>query len=181
MAGTAGRAGKRTNLGRLIVLFALILAALAGQAFAGRKGAEVEVELLDGRRISGELIAVRSGRIIVKSVIADSSIAIAEIDAITVLRDPSGWGYFETLTTLAGGALGYGAATAYARWSYKERDRIPVFAPILGLAGGCILGGMLGRSIEGKDRVFVIGGRSPDEVDKIVAKLRGKARVRDAR
>ena len=162
-------------------MFALFLAALAGQAFAGRKGAEVKVELLDGGRINGELIAIRSGRIIVKSVIADSSIAIAEIDAITVLKDPSGSGCFETLTILAGGALGYGASKAYMRWSYKERDSIPIFAPILGFAGGCLLGGMLGRSIEGKDQVFVIGGRSPDEVDKIVAKLRGKARVRDAR
>jgi hypothetical protein len=172
----------RSQKRRLLSLVAGLIVLLAlwpGEALAGRRGIEVKIRLLDGGRVNGELIAVRTDTIIVKSAIIESTVAVAEIESIALPEDVGGTMIVKTLSIAAGIALGYVASNAYARRYSDEYDGIPFWAWPVGISGGALLGNAAGGWISKEgDKLYPIKGQSPETVARIMAKLKRKARLR---
>jgi hypothetical protein len=173
--------GRKGRLTGLFVGAAVCLALWPSPAWAGRRGADVKITLLDGGRINGELVAVFTDKIVVVSAIRESTVAVADIDAIAVAGNAAGWGVSRQLGALAGMALGFVAAGAYSRWYYDKYDGIPIWSYPAGIAGGAWLGSAAGGWISNKgdrDKLYPIKGRSPEAVARVMAKLKRKARLR---
>lgn len=175
---------RKRRLMSLVAGLIVLQALWPGEALAGRRGIEVNIRLLDGGRVKGELIAVRADTIIVKSAIIESTVAVADIESIVVPEDVVGSAWPRQLGLYAGIALGIVAAGAYSRWYYNKYDGIPLWALPVGIAGGAWLGEAAGGRLsgkEGRDKLYQIKGQSPDAVARIMTKLKRKARLRVVR
>jgi hypothetical protein len=180
MAMMRARGRKRRPM-ILVAGLAMGLTLWPGQALAGRRGADVKITLLDGGRVSGELIAVRADTIIVKSLIRESTVAVADIDSIIVVAAAGGSTLLPQLGIYAGIALGVVAAGAYGRWYHDKYDGIPIWAWPLGIVGGAWLGSAAGGWLSNKgdrDKLYPIKGQSPEAVARVMARLKRKARLR---
>jgi hypothetical protein len=175
--------GRMRGPARLLAGLAVCLALCPGPALAGRKGADIRVTLLNGEKVNGELIAVRADRIVVKSVIIESTVAIADIDTIALPATGTGSSIPRQLGIYAGIALGVFAAGAYSNWYYDKYDGIPIWSYPVGIVAGAWLGSAAGGWLSRKqdrDKLYAIGGQPPEAVAGIMAKLKRKARVRVA-
>ena len=174
----------------LFLIFYLLI--LSGNLYTKeRSGVELVVQKKDGKQQTGELIAVkRNLLLLLNSKGVDVSVNIGEIKVIKIAKKSKS-------LVLGGIGLVSGAAIG-ALIGYLQGDDPPIvvtgFGPIMtgpplftddekalalgltcGIAGG-LLGGF-GGAIAGVDKIIQIEGKSETEIEKVLNKLRKKARV----
>lgn len=162
-----------------------------------KRGALIVITKKDGQLIQGELIAVKQDSLLVLDTEGkDVSTYIIDIKFVRI-GGKSGISQGMKIGFFIGGLSGViiGAST-----KKEEEEEIPIFLyiffPILllvpifervgntviggsiGGGGGLIVGGVLGGVVE-KTRRIRIEGKSQEEIDEIIEKLRKKARVRN--
>ena len=167
----------------LFLVFSLL--SLSGNMFANeRKGAELYIQKKYGYYERGELIAVKQNSILILERYsgADVTVDIRNIRVIKVVRESE---------TLVGGIIGLflGGVIGYFI-GYPQGDEggfVIISKPIaggIGAAIGGVSGALVGAGIGiavGADKTIQIEGKSDSEIQEILAKLRKKARVKNAR
>ena len=145
-----------------------------------RRGAELVVIKLDGRRIDGELIAVKQSSLLLADFPGIGvSVDVADIEKIIIVHKSRAkiLGYSGLVV---GGVIGvkYGIYKATKQLDdvpfYFEEISYGVLFGVIGLIFGRIVGAVIGR-----DDVIRIKGRTDSEIRGILDYLRKKARVRD--
>jgi len=170
-----------------LIVFALFLLFLGPHpVWAGRKGAVLRVHRTDQQVVEGELIAVRETRLILMdSVSRDQAIDINEISLIVVKKDAHPW-MGAVLGMVAGGIVGVAIAP-----SKKVDEPTDIFTGptenlmsktgygLAGMLAGGVLGGVIGASL-GSDSQIVVAKMNPGERERLLIKLRSKARINKA-
>jgi hypothetical protein len=171
--GPGGRTGVALAVGLLCVF------ALSQGLQAAGKSAGAKVDLVTGpgaERLSGKVIGVRADALVLEIAPGDArTVAIKDISSIRVHRKSA------FLTGFAVGAVAT-AGTAFVISSTEYKDvwmgGIGIVAWTAGgAAGGGLLGGLIGSSQRMK--TYNLAAMSAVDVDKLLAKLRKKARVKD--
>ena len=155
-----------------------------------RRGAQLKIYKTDGEYITGELIAAKKSTLLLMDSIssADVSVSIEEIESIEVAKKPKillGAGLGLTI------GIGIGVLTGFLFGSdepegngepgeYKTRSASQKALTIGTLFGliGAIGGGITGAYTAGEE-VIQIGGRSQQEIEIDLERLRLKARYPD--
>jgi hypothetical protein len=179
--------GKLTiNLFRLLafVLFLLFL----GQhpVWASRTGAWLRVQRTDRQFVEGELIAVRETKLIlVDSTSKDLTIDINEVNLIVIDKKAHPL-MGAVLGMVVGGFIGVAIAPSKKADELTDIFTLPsedlLSKTGYGLGGmltGGILGGVIGASL-GSDSQIVVANMSPAERERLLIKLRSKARIKKA-
>jgi len=181
----------RTKRGRPHAAVLAFLAALAASlvllspdlAAKDRRGAKLEVTCRDGRRLIGELVAVKSDSLLLAQEYSglDTSIAIANVRRVRIVKKSKAgkWGTTGAVIGFCGGALrGYGQ-----RDPYRDDEMWPLASIYYGMLYG--LGGLLAGGIGGalmpRGDTLTFEGSSQAEVDLMLGKLRRLALVTDFR
>ena len=157
----------------LFLVFSLL--ALSGNLYAKKRGAEILIVKKDGRHIMMELIAVKQNSLLLEGGI---SVDIKDVKIVRIKERSKFWKGAGTgaLIGMVTGAL-WGA-------SVGENDLFSVGLTVLvdGIllsALGFLIGGMIGARKKGGYKTIQIEGKSDFEINKVLKKLRKKARVRD--
>ena len=149
----------------------------SGALFAKeRQGAQLEITKTDGTEIKGELIGLKqdSTLILESSSRIGASLDISDIKVIKIVKGSKTVEGF-VLGFLAGGAVGAAiGATTYSGGGWGRGFNAEGGGIAGGLAGG-LLGGVTGSSIHNYE-TFQIEGKSPEEIKKVLKKLRTQAR-----
>ena len=150
----------------------------SGAVFAKeRHGVQLEITKTDGTKINGELVAVKQDSTLLLPV---GSIDVSAVKIIKIVKGSNaGTGFL--LGLLAGGAVG----AAIGALSYSEGNGNYIIGGkglsaeaggiIGGLAGG-LIGRGIGSSIYSYHEIIQIEGKSPEEIKKVLEKLRTQAR-----
>ena len=169
------------------VLLLLPAGVLAG---GGKTGAKVRIELKSaggeaggaGRDVAGELVAVRQDAVVVALESGESrTVAVADMAKIQVFRRT------KAMTGGLIGAIAGGAAGALLSASKTEPGGGAVDSISEGLivgGAGALLGGAIGVVIGGQfggDKTYDLATMGGVEVEKMLADLRKRARVKDYR
>jgi len=172
----------------LFLVFSLL--ALSGNLMANeRRGAELVIQKVDGQQIRGELIAVKKNSLLLlNSEGADVSVDIKDIVTINVIKGSKllvGAG----LGLLIGGSAGalwgliLGSDEPYeseepgevvTRKASQKALTIGILFGLIGTIGGGIMGGTAGA-----DETIWIKGKSLQELESVLKKLKSKARFPD--
>ena len=143
----------------------------------GKRGASLIVQLKDGTRVSGELIAVKQSSLLLKDSESgiDVNIDIDNVMTIILVKKSKVW-LGAGLGLLSGIIIG---AITSSRKEQNSWDRWEA-----GMAGASlmILGLLLGAGIgasAGKDEAIQVEGKSDSEIQEILENLREKARAPD--
>jgi len=179
--------GKPTNRSFNLISSILLLLFL-GQAslWAARRGAVLRVQRTDQSVAEGELVAVRDTKLIlVDSSSRDLTIDINEVNLIIIDKQAHPW-LGAVLGMVLGGIVGVAVAPSE---SVEEFGDIPssviegtMSKTGYGLAGALaegILGGVLGAAL-GSDSQIAVTKMSLEERERLLIKLRSKARIRKA-
>ncbi len=171
---------------RPVYLVLLVLFLSQQHIWAARKGAVLRIQKTDQQTIEGELIAVRNTQLIlVDSASRDMAIDINEVALIVVKKDAHPW-IGALLGMVAGGILGVALAPPT-----KVNEPTDLFTPepaldllskrtgygLGGALAGAVLGGVIGGAI-GSDSQIVVAKMGPPERERLLVKLRSKARVK---
>ena len=146
----------------------------------GRKGFDVVITQGEGVQ-KGVLVGVKSDSLVIIGAAGIVTVPVAEIRSVRVIRKlhkVSGG----LIGAAAGAVLGLGAAAASG---IKTDD----WGEAIGAASLFMLGGMVPGAVAGvlladqlaKDEVYDLSGRSGQDIEKILGRLRTIARVRDYR
>ncbi len=165
--------------GNTFITLAIIisLAALSGDLYARKKGADLSIQKTDGQHLQGELIAVKESSLLVmeSGTLNDLAIDIRDIKFITIQRKSKFWrgAGFGFLM----GSLGAMLATGFihADWMMDTPGGVVTYGAIGG-AVGAITGGLLVKGA-GVDLTIEIEGKSDSEIEEILGTLRSQARV----
>ncbi len=173
------------NKGKNFISLFLVLSVLSlyGNLIAKeRRGAELRVVKKDGRKVEGELIAVKGNVLLLKLSYSSYDVSI-DIDDVNVIK------IMKKSKTLLGAGIGFltgagvGAIVGIAVDEvFYPSDFIwgPQQSALLGGAIGGLAGAIVGGSIgAGKEPTIKIEGRSPKEIKEALEKLRKKSRVPD--
>ncbi len=144
----------------------------------GKQGADLIVVLKDGSQVSGELIAVKQGSLVLLSHAGkDESVAVAEISAVTVAKSSkAGKG---ALTGLLVGGIGGGVAGAAIPTDSGYKALAIIGGALIFGGIGALIGFGLGAAA-GSDETIEFRGLSEAEVNQVLARLRNMARMPDA-
>jgi hypothetical protein len=160
----------------LVLVFSIF--ALSGNMFAEeRRGADI-IDKTDGGKVEGELIAVKENSLLLKLSYSsfDVSVDIEDVKIVTVKKESKA-AIGANFGFLIGGSIGALGAAKCKGWGCGTTRAITISGILFGLFGG-IIGGGVGEGIEGKERT-VFEGKSDAEIQKILSKLRKKARVKN--
>jgi hypothetical protein len=163
---------------RTISLFLVASVLLLSMPLAAkeRKGADVIVQKKEGIQVRGELIAVKAHSLLLleRESGGDVTVDIDDISGIRIVKKSK---------ILIGGGLGaiicggglwlYGSTQS----TFDFYDNWPILALVA--AGGLVIGGIIG-AVVGIDRIIQTEGKPDAEIQKILEKLRKKARVKNA-
>jgi hypothetical protein len=163
---------------RTISLFLVVSVLLLSMPLAAkeRKGADVIIQKTEGTQVRGELIAVKQASLLLleRDSEADVTVDVGEISVIRIVKKSK---------ILIGGGLGaiicggglwlYGSTQS----TFDFYDNWPILALVA--AGGLVIGGIIG-AVVGIDRIIQTEGKPDAEIQKILEKLRKKARVKNA-
>jgi MFS family permease len=175
-----------SNLFRLLafVLFLLFL----GQhpVWAGRTGARLRVQRTDQQFVEGELIAIRESRLIlVDSASRDLAIDIHEVNLIVIDKKAHPW-IGAVLGMVLGGIAGVAIAPTKRADEFTDIITLPTEDLLSkmgyglgGMLAGAVLGGVIGGAL-GSDSQIVVARMSPAERERLLIKLRSKARIKKA-
>ena len=165
--------------GVLAVGLIWLLALSPGLHAAGRtSGAKVSVATIQGSEsIKGEVIGVREDAVVLATEGGETrTIAIKDISSVRVYRRSAVlWGILGGLR--AGGAVGYGLSAS----EYKD-EWLGGLAILLYSGIGAVVGGTIGGVTAGvlsADKTYELTTMSAAEIDKLMAKLRKMARVKN--
>ncbi len=165
----------------LVVVFSLVacLGHLVAKQYLTqeeRKGANLIVTKTDGQQVKGELIAVKQASLLLLDSLvgADVSVEMGEIAVIKIIKKSKALiGAFGGF--LIGGGAGYLIAYATDKeYATDPESNVFLYYGILGLVAGLIAGEALGR-----DKTIKIKGKSPEEIEAVMEKLRSQARITD--
>ncbi len=146
------------------------------QAAGKRVGAKVGVATdRDAPSFIGELIGVRADAIVIEMEPEEVlTIAIADISTLRVYHRsaavPGG-----VVGALAGGAVAYAISSARYRGKLFGGLGIAGYS-LLGMVGGGVSGALIG-GIAGADKTYYLKNMTKPGIDRVMAKLRKKARV----
>jgi hypothetical protein len=146
-----------------------------------RKGADVIIQKKDGIQLRGELIAVKENSLLLldRESGGDVTVDVEEIIVITTVKK-SKYLLGAGLGFLIGAAAGAtfiavkGVNDSYLGW-------MGLSAAVLGSAGALLGFIFVAFTASGKTKVIQIEGKSDAEIQKILEKLRKKARIKNAR
>jgi hypothetical protein len=154
---------------------------MAGIPLAARErtGATVEVSLIDGRMVKGELLAVKEDALLVYDQDAGSGerLDLQQVNQVMVLKKSKfGQGLLIGLGVALGIAI-YNSCTGKTRGEHEEQGGVVItflmMSPLTGLCGG-ILG-----SVADIDKKISLDGVSTQIRQKNLEKLKRYARERD--
>lgn len=169
----------------------LLTLALSG-AVLGKAGTVLQFVTKDGLRIEAEVLAVQHHRLILKEAGSSSgmSLDINELDSIAVPKRS-----YLSLACGIGAAVGAVAGAMIADGNEDEANaeepdsakrtssllrRESVYAAVGGFIGGLAgtaLGGVADR-LSDSEKMVVVKGSSPEEIERILKWLRSKARYK---
>ena len=167
---------KRKKIVSLLLVFSLVVFSgnlTAQQSWVGaqeKKGAKLKVEKNNGQQVTGELIAVKEGSLLLldSETISDLSVDIKDIKAITMVKKSLGF-QFMVYGALAGVLYGSSKRKTFL---YEDRSQ-PYFEVGAALAGtGLVIGTVLGIN-----KRIQIQGKSDADIQETLEKLNKKARV----
>jgi len=174
-------AAKKLVAAALALSFVTITADAFGQQ---KRGATVIISLRDGRRASGELIAVKPKSILLLDPAGkDASFDLSEIRMIRVFRKSKA-AQGALIGLLAGGATGFVGGSMYASASGMCPDcEAPLARAGLGMLGGAIglFGGLVAGVSAGKDFDIQIDSASEVSLRAALQKLPKYARYHEFR
>jgi hypothetical protein len=159
-------------------LAGLLLVAQMAQADGRKAGVKVDVVTRQGGElIKGEVIGVRSDAVILETADgAGRTIATKDIASILVRRKSAALVGI-VLGAAAGGGLGY--VSAYGPNSHKFLGGITIAAYTgVGILVGGLAGGIFGAAASA-DKTYDLTRLPAQEIDKLMAYLRKRARVPD--
>lgn len=154
-----------------------------------KRGAELILQKKDGTQIKGELITIKTNTLLLldSETKTDKSIMINNIKVITVLKKSKVW-----TGAALGGLAGAGAGVItgfisgddeynpYQTLNWTAEQKAIIGGILYGFVGA--LGGMLiftiFHEISGKETIQ-LEGKSPEEINEALNKLRKKARIPD--
>jgi hypothetical protein len=147
-----------------------------------RKGADLIIRKTDGTLERGELIAVKENSVLLldRESGTDVTVDINDIYLITIVKKSkflkgAGLGF------LIGAGIGILIPAGYSVFDDLGEDpELAYFG--LGVLGGALglFFGALGGLAAGTDKIIQFEGKSDSEIQEILAKLRKKARIRNA-
>jgi len=165
----------------LFLVFSLMM--LPTSLYAKKRGAKLIVTKLDGQLIKGELIAVKPNSLLLLDTEGkDVSVDIVDIKVIEIVKK---------LMEKAGLGAGIGALIGITVgtliWSsseFAEEEEMSfagslILGTLVGALPGALVGGIIGVAAGPGKRTFQIEGMTNSEINKVLAKLRKKARIRD--
>ena len=139
------------------VLVIWILVMPGGLAAGGRRGANLVITRLDGTRVSGELVAVKPGSLLLLTGNArDASVDLSDIKSVRIMRRSKA-GLFAGIAGAAG--LVGGALAGLSAWDDEEDQA--AYGVIAGLYFGAIgvVSGLLVGAAQGIDSNFTVAGQ----------------------
>ena len=176
----------------LFLIFYLLI--LSGNLYTKeRRGVELVVQKKDGKQRTGELIAVKKNSLLLlDSEGVDVSVNIGEIRIIKIVKKSKSL-VLGGIGLVSGAAIG--ALIGYLQgddppfilmgWGSRPIGRGPslftddekalAFGITCGIAGGLL--GAIGGASAGVDKTIQFEGKSETDIDKVLNKLRKKARV----
>jgi hypothetical protein len=149
-----------------------------------KRGADLIVEILNGNKISGELITVKDHSLLISKYGVDVSVDIAEISVITIVKKSraltnAGVGF------LAGAGLGaliglraYDAEKAKGGWMLFDQEYYALGGGAVGGAAGA-LAGVIASAVAAKDKTIQFEGKSEAWIKHELSDLREIARVKE--
>lgn len=145
-----------------------------------KRGAELEILKKDGMAYKGELIAVKPASLLLldSQTGADVSVEIGNISAIKIIKKSKAWALGATGFFL-GAACGIGFGSIIDRVG-EVNTSVGVYFAIAALFGaiGAIPGAIVGAYL-GKDKIIQLEGKSAQETNAVMEKLRGQSRIAD--
>ena len=171
--------GRAKGAARWIIVSGLAgLLLLAPTAQAGRRLAGAKVGLITAQSpvlVIGEIIGIRADAIILETQRGDAeTFAIKDIKSVRVYRRAQ-IAPGIVVGSLAGGGLGY--LTSHAEYKGKFLGEIGIFfSTALGVTLGGLVGGVSG-GLMGRDKIYDLTRMQSPEIDKLMARLRKKARI----
>ncbi len=141
-----------------------------------RRGSDLVVQNKDGRKVEGELIAVKRNAILLRLSYSslETSIDIDDIKIITIMKGTKA-GIWSFYGFVIGGSIGVLLASTSKGWGSGTPRLIGLSGAFWGLLG-CYMGWGVGDGIERKETIQ-IEGKSDSEIKEILEDLRKKARV----
>ena len=145
-----------------------------------RRGAELVVIKLDGRRIEGELIAVKQSSLLLADFPGIGvSVDVVDIEKIIIVHKSKA-----KIGGLSGALLGGTVGWVYGIRKAKQdpEDYSKYYGGIIGAVLFGVIGLIFGRivgAVIGRDDVIRIEGRTDSEIRGTLDYLRKKARIRD--
>jgi hypothetical protein len=154
-----------------VICLALLLLGLPTLLSAReRRGANLVITLKDGRKVEGELIAVKPDSLLLLAG-KDESVDLVGIKSIRIVKKDKGG-----LGAICGLLAGVAVTAIYTKTQPEESMAglsFLVFVP----AGAVI--GVVAGVMAGKDKTIQLEGKSESAVKSALAYLRGKARIRE--
>ena len=139
-----------------------------------RKGADLLIQKTDGTQVRGELIAVKENSLLLmeRESGADVTVDVEDIRVIKILKKSK-------ISTGSIVGAGFGAALIALGLIINEGDlgAPGIYAVCLAIPVG--IGALFGIAA-GADKTIQFEGKSNSEIQKILEKLRKKARVRNS-
>jgi hypothetical protein len=161
----------------LVIMFLLIY---PGNLAAKKKGAHLVINKQDGQVIEGELLRVKENSLLVMTSAAGNGVTI-DINEIIKIRIKKKSGAVKgaliggLIVGAGGGALSYMIVTA---------DNEARFGDVaIGFAAGATIGALLGAGtgaiLSSGYKKIQVKGKSPSQIEKILKKLKKRARFKD--
>ena len=145
-----------------------------------RRGAKLEITKKDGRWIEGELITVKpNSLLLLNNEGKDVSVGVANIKVIKIVKKSK---FIKSVKNglLIGASIGFvvfGLPGTFDKSGLGGPEWL-LLGPLFGAIYGVTIGGIVGVS-SSKYKFIQIEGMTDQEIQKVLDKLRKKARVRD--
>jgi hypothetical protein len=186
------RSNRRLEMKKITVLilaFSVLTLPMNGVAKKDH-GIDLIIQKTNGKRVRGELIAVKRNSLLLKESFsgADASVAVNDMETIVIVKkskalQQGGVGFLAggTAGLLAGFSVYYSSTFFGLLGEVESKGYHPRFSVPYGLIGaavGTLIGVMTG-AFAGQDEIIQIQGMPEVEIKKNMEELRKKARVPD--
>jgi len=155
---------------------------------AEKQGARLEIRMLDGRTIVGELIAVRADKLILKdsTTLGDATVGISDVGTIMDISRTKPMSKQRSAPGVVGGAVaGFFVGMMLGSGLEADRDQSQWgFGPPPGVFAGALVGAAVGGILAssagktGKGRVLYTAGKTPAQ--EALKELRSMVAIQEA-
>jgi hypothetical protein len=170
-----------TKLAGTVLSLLILAAVLPADLAAEKRGAQLEIRMLDGRTIVGELIAVREDKLVLKDEATSADVTMSIIDVRTVTDKINADSHLGGIGALLGalGGMAVGSALGSAKES-EEKGFSSGGGVFIGAFFGAMIGGGLVSLMTGRERGPHIYARGETLMQDALIKLRSMAAIREA-